>query len=712
MKSANISSGQMQKVSAGWFLGMNSVRNPWQLREDQYKFGVNVTCRGGIVQTRPGNKMKLSLPPGNLQGAIFFSANKQWQAAATKTTNSGTSTTQTQILTPDNLPIIADHIDYILFVVSGLVYFAPFPLAQPKDWRQFQLSGISLDPTVSDVTLCISTRSASTSAAGDITVTPSYRMVIIQDGINEPAWWDGSDKIGAQSNVMPIGKWMAYSGNRLWVSNGNIVLASDLADPLGWKERTSGTGRGDFAFDRPVTGLVSHVGQNNDTRLIVFTDRVTYTLASGLLDRAQWGTTANFQNVLYPTLGCVAGKSIVFQAGMVWWYSQGGLVSADVAAASYLSSQVLYKDVEMARVKRFMGKDVSGVCAVAFENYILISVPYIEPLNGATMVLDYAAASEWSQQRTPAWAGIWTGTRPVEWITGVIDGQPLAFHISVDYSSTNDGSFNHLWESFSPERQDTYLQINADQTTQEFINRIYCQFESSLLGDGMDLKQLIYGELDAVQIGALVDVRASYRGGRGPYQQIMSRKLKSVTEDYQFADTPLQAQIEGYGVLRTQSRRLMTEEISRVLDGNSCESSLPANIDKAFSLLVEWCGEFGIDSMRIFMNPFSEKSTGTPSADETISCVVGEDGVNHPVALLASPLAETSIQSQGWTETASVTQELSCPGGGAAYSVHATATASYRSFVSAEDARTQAGIIARQAAMTEAQLYRTQNPCI
>ena len=84
MKSENITSGRLKKVSTGWIQGVNSVRNPWSLPENQFKWGVNVTVRGGIVQTRPGHKMQLSLPAGNFQGGVLFSSNKQKEAAITQ----------------------------------------------------------------------------------------------------------------------------------------------------------------------------------------------------------------------------------------------------------------------------------------------------------------------------------------------------------------------------------------------------------------------------------------------------------------------------------------------------------------------------------------------------------------------------------------------------------------------------------------------------
>jgi len=709
MKSPNITSGRQIKATASWMHGMNSVRNPWTLPEDQYKFGQNITCRGGVVQTRNGFKMKLSLPAGNFQGGVVFNANKQFQAAQTITNQAGVAITQqAAVYNPDGNGVAVSEITYAVFCVDGKVYYAPFPLTQPRSWDEYRLSNISLDPNIKNVNFIIATQSASLGNSSTTTVVPSHRLVIVQDGINQAGYWDGSDKSGQIAEKMPIGYWMAYSGSRLWVATGNIIAASDLADPLSWKERTEGAGRGDFSVPRPVTAMHDYVGQNNDTRLYVFTDQSTYSLASGVLDRAQWGVTPNFQSTLYPTIGCIAGNSIAFQAGMMWWYSQGGLVSVDVASSSYLSSQVLYKDIEMAKAKRLMAADASSVCAASFENYLLYSIPYLEPTNSVTMVLDYAPASEWNQTKVPAWAGVWTGIRPVCWSSNIISGQPRIFAFSVDYASTSDGSFNHMWEAFSPERYDTYLQINQDGTTDELVNRIYCQFETALLGDSMDMKQLAYGELDCSQIAGTVDVKVSYRGTKGTYSPILNTRILAATEPYQFETSQYASQIAKLGILQTQSRRLTTENVSR-LTSTSCESTYTYDVDKAFSFLVEWCGAMGVDAIRMFQDLWSEKSVGLPSSNETQYCVVGEDGVSEKVDLAPAPQESAGNAINSWSSTQTRTITLRCNNSTPA--VSATATASFTSYTSLDDAIQQASNLATQEATNSAQQYRLANPC-
>jgi hypothetical protein len=441
---------------------------------------------------------------------------------------------------------------------------------------------------------------------------------------------------------------------------------------------------------------VDYIGQNNDTKLYVFTDRSTYSIQSGVLDRTQWTSIQNFVTTLYPNIGCIAGNSVAFQAGMMWWYSQGGLISADVAASAYLSSQVLYKDVEMARAKRYMASDYTNICAASFENYLMYSIPYLETLNSATMVLDYAPASEWNQSRSPAWAGVWTGTRPIMWSSGVINGTPRIFQFSVDYAATNDGSFNHVWECFMPERYDTYLSMNPDGTTTEFYNRIYSSIETALLGDKMDKKQFIYAELDACQIGGTVDVNVSFRGSRGTYNSILKKRLLAVTNQYQYATTPQSTEIEALGNLRTQYRRLITESASRNANFVSCESTDTLDVDKAFSLLIEWCGEMGVEAVRMFLDPWSDKSYGNPNADETTSCIIGEDGSSMTATLPAPPQDNPAYQTQKWSSTQSYTASKLCNSG--THTVSATATASYISSISLADAMTQALAKATEAA--------------
>ena len=709
MKSPNITAGRQEKTAAAWFLGANSVRNPWTLPENQYRWGVNVACRGGIVQTRPGFNMRLSLPEGNFQGGIVFNANKQAESSLV-VTGYGSEQYRNTIYDSNGKSVEVSELPYVLFAVDGDVYFLPFPLTQPRSWQEHKLPAIKMNPDADRVNFVTATRSATISTGGGVAVTPSHRVVIIQDGSSTPCYWDGSNNTGNVADNMPIGFWMAFSGNRLWVANGNIISASDLANPIGWEERKTGAGRGDFSVPRKITALQDYVGQNNETNLYVFTDQSTFSIASGVLNRDLWGSTPNFQSNIFPHIGCIAGKSIAFQAGQMWWYSQGGLVSVDVAASSYLSSQILYKDTEMAKAKRFMPSDYTQICAASFENYLLYSIPYLEKLNSVTMVLDYAVASEWNQDKIPAWAGVWTGIRPVEWASAIINNQPRQFAFSVDYSETNDGSHNHLWELFSPHREDRYFDINPDGSTTEKINRIYCQFETGMMGDTMDLKQFVYSEIDCTQIAGVVDVKASFKGTTGKYQEILSKRILSIFENYQFENTDLEKEIQSLGVLRTQSRRLISESVAAETSYVSCESKYSNEVDKAFSLLIEWCGALGVDSARIYIDPWPDRSIGRKNEDETIYCAVSEEGNSFTYDLPDPTKLIPDAGVVSWKSSQTRTVTLSCPGN-TQPAISASATASYVSYISQKDSDEQAAIKAQKEATTAASLYRASNPC-
>lgn len=618
---------------------MNSIENPWALGSEQFKFGVNVTVRGGIAQTRPGHKLHLSLPKGNFQGGIIFAANKQASAASQVTSTSGVvTTTEATVYNPQGLGVATPELLYSVFFVDGQGYYSPWPFVQPQNWDVYKLTAMKLDPNVKTVAITVATKQATVDSVGNITVTPSHQVVIAQDGVNPAVTWDGSDTTGQESDTIPVGQWMAFSGSRLWVASHNLVLASDLADPFSWKERVSGGTSGDFIFPRPVVTMLDYTGQNNDSILIVWTDRGTYKLSSGILDRTQWGTTPNFQATLIPTVGCVAPRSVAFQAGVLWWYSQGGLINLDVAKSAYLSSAVVYRDAEMARVKQYMPDNVSGICAASYENYLLYSVPYLESKNSQTMVLDYATAAEWGSQGTPAWCGVWNGTRPVAWATLAASSIPRLFHFSVDYAPTSDGSYNHLWESFRPERYDTFYEFNSDGTQTTRISRIYSQIETQLLGDSFDLKTFVYARIDATQIGGVTNLRVSFRGSRGAYTKTLDTVIQAVTHQFQYVNSPQAATIAAMEPLHTQYRRIITETASREAK-SGCEDCNINLVDKAYSLLLEWTGELGIEGATIYMDPFQESHVGRITSPETQAqaCVVGDTGASMTVPTTPSP---------------------------------------------------------------------------
>jgi hypothetical protein len=612
MKAPSIGQFRAEKPTLGWFGGCNSVKTPFLLPDNQYVWGVNVVNRGGVVQTRPGRRLWLTAPSGNFQGARIFSITNT-ESALNKV---------------------------IVFAVDGKVYYSPFENGQPvqpANWESYRLKNISFQKSAKKIYWEVAEKSVQQTESS-INIVPTYTVLMMQDGTTAAGYWDGVTNAHLNENSpaleTPIGTWMKSSGGRLWVARGTYVIASDLLDPLKFSERVEGTVRGDYSFDGEITGLTTSIGDNRKSNLIVFTEENTSTLLSSITDREKWETTDNFQTELFPSVGCVAGKSIINHAGLLWWYSHGGLVNSDSAAAAFLTSKISYRDVEMGRTKRNLAPDLSGACAASFESYLLVSVPSGDELNGQTMVLDYSISDELNGESSPAWNGIWTGIRPVEWFDGTIDGEKRLFSASIDYQALpNDttGSFNHIWEEFQSDRNDSYETIDANNTRTLVKNKIFCSFETKQLGDGMDLKTFLYAEADLIEIGGEVNFKMSYAGATGGYHEIANKKIIATIEAEGIDNDTLQEMYERIGPFKVQSRRVTTQNAIQDVNAVPVESRYDIRVSKAFSLLFQWCGRCGIESTRVYLEQFAEPSEGRCEEDETGINVVTQDGTSFQI---------------------------------------------------------------------------------
>lgn len=605
MKERTANGKWMEKASAGWWDGCNSSKTSWLLQDTQYVWGVNTVNRGGIIRPRPGFRMKLILPPGNLQGVFFFTPDKS-------------TATVTQ--------------PCLVFAVDGKVYYAPFPLTTPSNWETFRLRNINFNPNARQVFFEKAQKSVVSEEEGNLQrIVPTYSVLCMQDGSSDFAYWDGeiNEQLNEEATGVPRGTWMVFASGRLWVARGNLIIASDLFDPIGYVERTEISS--DFKFNGEITGVAKTVGENRLSNIIVFTIDESDTLLSSIIDRDTWSKTTNFQQVFFPDRGCISGRSITTQAGLLWWYSDSGLVSADSAASSFLTSRIRYRDIEMARCKRNFAPDLSSICSAAFENYLLVSTPSGDPLNAMTMVLDYAIADEILREQGPAWNGVWTGIRPVEWANGMVNGKRRLFAASVDYQEAG-GSFNHIWEAFDSVRRDTYIDQDVAGNLTEKSNRIYWNFETKKLGDGLDLKRFLFAELDVTEISGDLQLKCSFGGTKMGFHEILNRRIIATVDNSSESNNNLEKILAAGIQLKPQSRRIVTSDGE--VDDNQIEGveaqDLP-NVDKFFGLLIEGCGDGGIEAFRFFMEPYPEKSTGSCEEDETEIQIVNRDGVGAKV---------------------------------------------------------------------------------
>lgn len=612
MQSPQITSGRFEKGASGWFRGCNSTRDPWILDDAMYVWSVNMVNRGGIMQTRPGYRLRLTLPSGNLQGCEIFYANKD------------DSTTGY----------------YFVFSVDGKVYSQKFnadgSLTQPQNWELKQLANIQFDTATPSVIFCIAQQSV-TQTSGNISVVTAHNVLMMQDGgISDAAYYDGTsnsmlDETQTGGYQTPKGSWMAYSGNRLWVGRDSALLASDLNDPLTFTERVSGTGRGDLRLPDAITGMINTVGPDLQANLVVFTAKSSFSFLSYVQDRTTWSTTVGFQTTLYPTLGCVSGLSPVNHAGLLWWYSARGLISSDSATAAFLSSRIKYRDVEMTRARRSFNSDLSTICSCSFESYLMISCPVNDTLNSQTMVMDYAIADELVASEQPAWNGVWTGTRPIKWMSTQIGTTTRCMFASIDYQVL-DGSANHLWEAFQDNRMDTIQYTDQNGIQQVVNNPIGWSYEGKAHGDGLDLKKYVYAVLNMVECAGQVNIKVSYRGTRGGYKEVLSQKILAYIDNDGLNNSKMQALLDAGVVLVPQSRKLYTENAQPpAASAVGVEGDADERVDRCFSLLVQGCGRAGMEAYQIFMDPVQERYQGQASADESLLYVVTQDGTTIPL---------------------------------------------------------------------------------
>jgi hypothetical protein len=562
---------QAGRAIANWTGGCSSMLPPDSVRENEYVWGINIVNRGGLVQTRPGFKFLAGIVGTKLQGSIIF--------------------------TPK------DSAPRMLVAVDGYIWVATYP------FKVFvKIAGLKFNANAEIINFQRCYKSVKLNDDGSLTLIDPITLVIIQDDLNFPGYYDGVtakhlSPTGAPFYGAPIGLWMAWAGNRLWIAHKNRVYASDLESPDTFSEDTYIAERSGFALPDICTGLIE---TNDEKALLAFTEDTTTSLQSNIRDRVQWQQTPNFQRVIIKHLGNVAGKSPVNQYGMTWWMSKAGWVSLDAALYSQQTSKIVTQDDEMMRSKRVLSKNLTGICSVAFENYMLVSVPAGGRYNEQTWVADQTPTANTDITSDMAWCGIWTGTRPVQWMKSSFNGHDRLYFSSFD-STAKDATQIHIWEAFREDRRDNE-------------GGILCQWETGMI-IGQDLARFVYAEVDLVEILGDVNLKIYVGGFRGPWMEIADIRLQA---EIGSIGSSIQQTITKTSILQAfkpQSRVVKTQDFSSQDRDELVESDVNPGIDKGFQLLFEWRGRMGVKKVVIFTQPDESKDSG--------KCVASEAGEHN-----------------------------------------------------------------------------------
>lgn len=555
-----------------FFRGMKSDTDPGVLPLGYYFSGLNVINQGGVISCRPGHRCIITFPSGNLQGAEIFR------------------------------PKIG--LEQLVVVVDGRVFVAEYPFTSFR-----QLENLLFSASAKQIFFSLTEQSArrlSTDFTSGIEVIPPKAVLFMQDGgETAPAYYDGSDSNHIRDNLFetPAGGAMAWVGDRLWVAIGSSVRASDISNPFSFREEIYLGGNDAFRFNGEVTAMA--VTPSLDIpQLLVFTESTCSILQANVRTRSEWPNQANFQREVF-SVGCSSQRSVVSHFGQLMWFSADGIVFFDSAYLATQSARLPLRDSEMAISKIRLAGDLSLVAGGAYGQYLFMSVPSDDRYNRHTWVLNDASMETLTDSSGPSWASIWTGTRPVQWISGLIAGQNKIYHISKD-----EDDQNRLWESFTPDRLDngcpimwaTEFRAHFGQTTQ------------SQKPPGEDCK-FRYAQFALTAIEEGLDVAAYFAGGlRGAYKQILNRFV-SVEKGNINSGEDITGETELFA-LKAQSRKLRTQDVNDMPleDSGSCpvEQEDNENVDEGFQLLLVGHGPATLRWVRSFADPERDEKTGDP----------------------------------------------------------------------------------------------------
>lgn len=579
---------QALKAGSAYLVGgMDSYTLPSALTDREYVAGMNVTCRGGIVQTRPGTR--------SLSQVVGSAIRVQGFAAFTPT----------------------GGIPHLVAAVDGRIYVSQQPFDEVR-----QLTNLRFNPTSRYVVFETCLKSTDYTADGElIFLDRPYNVLMIQDGATRAAYWDGSSS--GHLNPTPsgrtdengeiltepgfdetfIGLFMRWSGNRLWVARQGQIFASDFGNPMKFTEAQYINEGRSFYLTGECTGMIETPDQSG---LIVFTADNGTLFKTSIQDRQLWLQTVDFQKVIFPDIGCVAPFSPIRQYGLIWWFSAQGLINSDQALALYRTSRIDYQDTEMMCSKGNLGPDLGGICTAAFENYLLVSVPSGDVYNRHTWCLDQSVLEDGAK----AWDSYWTGWYPHQWATARMDGHERVFFLAKD-----DNGCVKIWEANQPDRTDNGAPITC-----------FAQLKPHLFGEIDSQKRFLYAEIFAQEILGDVSVLIGVGGLKGAFFRAGLKEIVA-TKGAVYATSLYDINTCMYGN-RPQSRTIVTQENPDPGYCNTCgvESNLPNSIDREFGLLVVWSGRLGITGYSLTAAKYEETTSGACEPVETGPRSLSEQG--------------------------------------------------------------------------------------
>jgi hypothetical protein len=478
--------------------------HPSYLPESFVSESVNRTFRGGINRTRPSiRNIKIlagldqpenivnDIEGGNFQGAYPYRSIKY---------GSG---------------------DGLIISVSGIIYFLKIVNNQATAYKIIEGN----DPGMMHTFFV--------QAEDRLYIQNGYQNAIVWDGdLSIPAY-----RLNPYKQQMPIGTVMEYAFGRVFVSDKfNQIYASDIIYGNGFtdtKNTENFTEIGYFAeggsFTTPammgnITAMkvMPQIGSNlrGQGELVILTGNGAFSMDVSI-PRSQWNTS-NIQRISLLGRGCTS-PYVGLVNSELWFRSHDGWAfysNSQSEFARYFSLRKLSREVN-----KWVSNDTPWMkqfaSTIFYDNYIISTVAPqtyrakgVEGLNRyhrgmVVLDLDLSSSPAPDAQLTFRWNGLWTGFRPTQLITALIQGEKRGFGFSFDKDNKN-----RLYE-FTTSQGDDYGP-NGNRQIDSFFTTGRYDFNRSGATNKFLRKKITGGEMWMSEIKGQVDSYVDFRADSNP----------------------------------------------------------------------------------------------------------------------------------------------------------------------------------------------------
>jgi hypothetical protein len=336
---------------------------------------------------------------------------------------------------------------------------------------------------------------------------------------------------------MPIGTIMEYAFGRVFVSDRfNQIYASDIIYGGGFTDTKNtenfteiGYWAEGGAFSTPammgnITGMkaMPELGYNlrGQGQLVVLTGNGAFSMDVSL-PRSQWNTS-NIQRISLLGRGCTSPYLALVNSEL-WFRSHDGWAFYSNTQSEfnrYFSLRKLSRDVN-----KWVSNDTPWMkqfaSTIFFDNYLINTVSPqtyraegVEGLNRfhrgmVVLDLDQSSRPAPDAQLDFRWNGVWTGIRPTQLLTALIQGEKRGFGFSFDKDNKN-----RLYE-FTIAQGDDYGPNGTRQIESFFTTGRY-DFNRSGATNKFLRKKITGGEMWMSEIKGEVNSSAEFRADSNP----------------------------------------------------------------------------------------------------------------------------------------------------------------------------------------------------